>query len=241
MDKANEKPSDVDRLFSWLKTQNLRYREFAGARELSDAVKTWPALHQAAAESGRASEAPAPAGAEAARHRIEEEAKPMPAVAAEAIKAEPPITVPPEPSAGAKLFTALGRRMHSDRAEATEVQPPPAAAPTLADAAAQERAREAAERLRERLDAAMAVNPRPGSASEPTAGRSPAGQRAERGQSGRFFGGAYEPRDQAGARRGHSLEAVFSRLSGGRSRPLPDPRERSRAAPGLGSVFDRLR
>ena len=74
MDKANEKPSDVDRLFSWLKTQNLRYREFAGARELSDAVKTWPALHQAAAESGRASEAPAPAGAEAARHRIEEEA-----------------------------------------------------------------------------------------------------------------------------------------------------------------------
>lgn len=45
---------DVERLFSWLKTPDLRYREFAGEREIADAVATWPALRQAAAETGHA-------------------------------------------------------------------------------------------------------------------------------------------------------------------------------------------
>ena len=31
---------DVERLFSWLQTPDLRYREFAGAREVTDAVVT---------------------------------------------------------------------------------------------------------------------------------------------------------------------------------------------------------
>jgi hypothetical protein len=39
---------DVERLFSWLQTPDLRYREFAGEREISDATAKWPALRQAA-------------------------------------------------------------------------------------------------------------------------------------------------------------------------------------------------
>jgi hypothetical protein len=122
------------------------------------------------------------------------------------------------------------------------------------DPAAQERAREAAERLRERLDAAMAVNPRPSVAPDSEGGEIPArrpGQQPparqesaappEPGQAGRFFGGAYGGREQGASHRAHSLEAVFSRMSGGRSRALPDPRERSRGSAGLGSVFNRLR
>jgi|SRR5579872_2283788 len=32
--------NDVERLFSWLQTPDIRYREFAGAREITDAVVT---------------------------------------------------------------------------------------------------------------------------------------------------------------------------------------------------------
>jgi len=263
--------SDVERLFSWLKTQDLRYREFAASREVSDAVATWPALHRTAAASGRPAEAPAPSGAAAARERLARETAQMPPAAAEAIKAEPPTTVPPQPLAGARLLSALGRRMHAirqDQEPAVEAAAPaalatssepiaPPAAPV--DTAAQERARDAAERLRERLDAAMAINPRPTdvpetgdeqraagapqAAARQTAGGAPdrPAPPPQRVRGERFFGGAYGAGERAGSRRGHSLEAVFSRLSGGRSRPLPDPRERSRGAPGLGSVFDRLR
>jgi hypothetical protein len=39
---------DVERLFSWLQTPDLRYREFAGEREISDATANWPALRRAA-------------------------------------------------------------------------------------------------------------------------------------------------------------------------------------------------
>jgi hypothetical protein len=34
---------DVEHLFSWLQTPDLRYREFAGAREITDTVVTWQA------------------------------------------------------------------------------------------------------------------------------------------------------------------------------------------------------
>jgi hypothetical protein len=33
--------NDVERLFSWLQTPEIRYREFAGAREVTNAVVTW--------------------------------------------------------------------------------------------------------------------------------------------------------------------------------------------------------
>ncbi|MGH7094929.1 MAG: BcsR/BcsP family cellulose biosynthesis protein, partial [Stellaceae bacterium] len=47
---------DVERLFSWLKTPDLRYREFADEREVADAVATWPVLRRAAAETVRINE-----------------------------------------------------------------------------------------------------------------------------------------------------------------------------------------
>jgi len=33
--------NDVEHLFSWLQTPDLRYREFAGAREITDTIVTW--------------------------------------------------------------------------------------------------------------------------------------------------------------------------------------------------------
>jgi hypothetical protein len=232
-----EQASDVKRLFSWLKTEDLRYREFAASREVKDAVATWPALHEAAKESGHPAEAAAPAGAAVARERIARETMPMPPVAAEAIRAEPPVTVPPQPLAGSRLMSALGRRIQATRHEPqpkSEEPTHPAAAP-----AAPPRAEQGAA-----ADTTMPMAPPAGSGPESGAReRAPVRPTApaERAQGGRFFGGAYGGEERGGSRRGHSLDAVFSRLSGGRSRPLPDPRDRSRGSPGLGSVFNRLR
>jgi hypothetical protein len=39
--KAMDHDDDVEHLFSWLQTPELRYREFAGAREITDTVITW--------------------------------------------------------------------------------------------------------------------------------------------------------------------------------------------------------
>jgi hypothetical protein len=38
-----DQDNDVEHLFSWLQTPELRYREFAGAREITDKVVTWRA------------------------------------------------------------------------------------------------------------------------------------------------------------------------------------------------------
>ncbi|MBV8890240.1 MAG: hypothetical protein JO267_01685 [Alphaproteobacteria bacterium] len=251
MDQA----SDVERLFSWLKTQDLRYREFAAEREVSDAAATWPALHRAAAQSGRAGDVTAPAGDAAAKERLAREQMMMPPAAAEAIRAGTPVTAPP-PLAGGRLMSALGRRMRS-RPEPEDGAPQPYDEPAVdGPGMARDRSGPSAGRLRERLDAAMAVNPRPAPRQEPpVASREsyapPVSRSSGSAPRGHFFGGVYggreEPyRDEAaetaeGSRRGHSLQAVFSRMSGGRSRPLPDPRGRSRSSPGLGSVFNRLR
>jgi hypothetical protein len=36
-----DQDDDVEHLFSWLQTPELRYREFAGAREITDAIVSW--------------------------------------------------------------------------------------------------------------------------------------------------------------------------------------------------------
>ena len=41
--KPMDHDDDVEHLFSWLQTPELRYREFAGAREITDTVVTWQA------------------------------------------------------------------------------------------------------------------------------------------------------------------------------------------------------
>jgi hypothetical protein len=103
--------ADVERMFSWLKTPDLKYREFAGAREVSDAVASWPVLHKAAATSGQAVEAAAPQGDDAARER----------------KARQNVTIPPSmPPAGAppRHAGALAeiRRDQPNAGESTELR-----------------------------------------------------------------------------------------------------------------------
>jgi hypothetical protein len=71
---------DVERLFSWLKTPDLRYREFAADRELADAAATWPGLRRGAA-------ADSPAGE---RGAAEEESVPLPADRPSSDRAAPP-------------------------------------------------------------------------------------------------------------------------------------------------------
>jgi hypothetical protein len=41
--KAMDHDNDIEHLFSWLQTPDLRYREFAGAREITDTIVTWQA------------------------------------------------------------------------------------------------------------------------------------------------------------------------------------------------------
>jgi hypothetical protein len=57
-DRKMDQDNDVEHLFSWLQTPELRYREFAGAREITDTVVTW----QTRANTARAeAERPVPA------------------------------------------------------------------------------------------------------------------------------------------------------------------------------------
>jgi hypothetical protein len=264
MDQA----TDVGRLFSWLKGEDLRYREFAGAREIADATATWPAVHKVAAETGHADEAAAPLGDAAAKERIARDRMTLPPVALEAVRSGRPVSPEPPTLGGGRLLSALGRRMQSARAagagaphetvpggfvgaEEAELRAQEhVAQDPLAPDATRDHARASAERLRDRLDAAMAVNPRPTAPADGLPARDdpyPGARPAARSQRGVLFGGAYSGREaertmaSESPRRGQSLQAVFSRLSGSRGGTLRDPRERARSTSGLGSVFGRLR
>jgi hypothetical protein len=71
-----DRDDDVERLFSWIKTPDLHYREFAAEREIADAVATWPALRDAVPEPSPSDDRLEPEGpyesellpAERARH-----------------------------------------------------------------------------------------------------------------------------------------------------------------------------
>jgi len=43
---------DVERLFSWIRTPDLHYREFASERDVADAVEAWPVPRNAADQTG---------------------------------------------------------------------------------------------------------------------------------------------------------------------------------------------
>src|SRR5690348_16737742 len=89
---------DVERLFSWLQTPDLRYREFAGEREVSDATATWPALRKAASAAPPAMPAP---GDERAPATPVSPPAPPPAATAEA--------PPARGTLAARLREAMGR------------------------------------------------------------------------------------------------------------------------------------
>src|ERR1700733_4610908 len=58
-DRKMDQDNDVEHLFSWLQTPELRYREFAGAREITDTVVT----RQTRATARSEAENPVPARA----------------------------------------------------------------------------------------------------------------------------------------------------------------------------------
>jgi hypothetical protein len=56
--KAMDHDNDVEHLFSWLQTPDLRYREFAGAREITDTIVTWQVRANATGAAVSAHETP---------------------------------------------------------------------------------------------------------------------------------------------------------------------------------------
>jgi len=250
---------DVERLFSWMKAPMVHYREFAPQNEIADAVSTWPAAHRAAVEAGVAvDEGPGPQGDAAARERLARDRMTMPEAAAQALR-EQPLFGGPQPTPGrlsdrpadpaapaeAPLPHEADYAGSEPLAEGQAATAPPVTSfdePSYPSAAYPSGARSAA---------ASSAGGRPAAArpTQPAAdytGRSepavvPAGPR------GGLFRGEYagRPRPERAAapvadRHDRSLDAVFSRMSGAGG-GLPDPRARSRTAPGLGAVFNRLR
>jgi len=214
---------DVERLFSWFKAPMVHYREFGSRVEIAEAVAAWPLMHQAAVAAGVAApDEPGPQGSAAAHERIARERMTMPAPTAQPI-AETSLRAAP---AADRPVAELAERLRGERAEPT-AEPAPAPSP--------EARWRAAPPVMTGFEEPAATPP------PPTAAAVQAGER------GALFGGEYRARERPvrpGAavadRQDRSLEAVFSRLSGGRDR-LPDPRDRARTTPGLGSVFGRMR
>ncbi|GEM_PF-3255146 len=123
-----EHDDDVERLFSWLKTPDLRYREFAAAREIADAVAAWPALRKTAIESGHPEEAMSaePAPPANGGHGLDRVMPPPAAVEPAPVqngRVEPPAAPiedtphPPRGALGERLMGVLGRRAPARRIE----------------------------------------------------------------------------------------------------------------------------
>jgi hypothetical protein len=220
-----DKDDDVERLFSWLKTPELRYREFGAEREIADAVGTWPALHKTAVQTGHPAETVPPERDTAARERLARETMTSAPTAARMGGGDvAPAAPPPAPASvpsGERLVSALGRRVQAARSEQES-----------ASRRVAEQTQTAAPIEREMIERRDEPYPAP---------RSPAGRDYPAPERGALFaGGQRDDESRPAGRQDRSLDAVFSRLSGGRTR-LPDPRGRSRTTPGLGAVFNRLR
>jgi hypothetical protein len=224
--KLMDHNDDVEHLFSWLQTPELRYREFAGAREVIDTVATWPARPNTAEAETFPEQTLAPTaelptvehpGAPAAS--VEPGVVHGPAIIAPTIMpaVEP---VSPADHNGPFALGAGGRSvLHRTETVASSAPPQPMSAPPM-------------------IQTPVPPSPQPRPVPDPAAGDG-------------LLGGAYrdsgenvpvsdqppapiEPSDQ------RSLDAVFSRLAVTRER-LPDPRDRLRHIPGLGPPAGRPR
>jgi hypothetical protein len=249
--RAMDHDDDVEHLFSWLQTPELRYREFAGAREITDAVIAQvrpnpaevpvpPPGNTQLREEYSADQFPDQRDApEDVVIRAPERAAPPlePPMIASAPVAPPPVPPippmprPPAPTAPAPFALGVEGRSAPRRPQYEEpVAPPAVAAPAARPVAPP-----------------MPLPPPPAPTAAVTAPPHPAPA------GGGLLGGAY--RDEglnghdaaspaaapvaAAARTERSLDAVFGRLVGGRS-PV-DPRERLRHIPGLGPPPNRSR
>ena len=217
-----KRDDDVERLFSWLQTPDLRYREFAGAREVTDAVMlshspaNTPEIEAMSSESfpqepnrtadphGFQTEEvivpPPPLGPPMREAVIRE------TVTREAAIREPAMIAPtamPASVAETGPFTLGAAGRDASRPPEITQPPQPVALPRVEPPA-----------------------PQPG----PTV-RADGDQTGEGGQDA---ASSSEPQQ----RQARPLDAVFGRL--GNSRP-PDPRERLRHIPGLGPPAGRPR
>jgi len=259
---------DVEHLFSWLQTPELRYREFAGAREITDAVIT----SQARPDSTEAGLVPSH------NTQLEEEypldqfpdqevapadimvqqrpaAAPRPPVAPPTVTTTPTGAAAPGPAAYAAGLFALGAggRNTPPRPHYEEpvVPPPIIQTPAPRQAAAPVAPRPAPAPL----PAPPVPSAAPAVAATPIA--APAAPRpAAPSNGGGLLGGAYrqdgleghgvdsgaaaQPAADGQQRSEASLDAVFGRLSGARQ-PLPDPRDRMRHIPGFNPPPNRSR
>jgi hypothetical protein len=232
---------DVDRLFSWLKAPQVHYREFAPQRELAEAVATWPMVHRAAVETGiAAADEAAPEGAAVAKERLARDRMTLPTPPVQHVATGPAATQgePPEAAAAPPPPEWAETGHHEPDETPIAVEPAPRAAAQ----------HEGSEPVTEDFEQPGAPPPRstpaPGEryetrAAEPARHYPSAGREAL--FSGEYRGGErLRPAARGADRQDRSLDAVFSRLGGGRDR-LPDPRARARTSPGLGHVFNRLR
>jgi hypothetical protein len=201
-----------------------------------EAVATWPAVHKAAVQTGVAPDSePGPRGDAAARERQARDRRFMPVSAALAIHDTPlPGTEPPHATPG---------RLADVPADETAGRPG-----TVAGREDVPRP-DMAQPPGEPAEPIMAGFDEP-ETRRPEASRPPQTHPAAAGDRHGLFAGEYRERepernppqgDRGPARQDRSLDAVFSRLSSGGRERLPDPRERARTTPGLGSVFGRLR
>jgi hypothetical protein len=243
---------DVEHLFSWLQTPELRYREFAGAREITDAVIAQLRPNRAEVvpvpprgDTQLQEEYPAdqfPDQRDASEDvviRAPERAPPAPPTSASAPLVPPPVpAIPPMPRPAAPnpapapfALGAEGRSAPRRPQYEEPVAPPAGAAPAV-------------------RPTALPMPPPPPPPPLPTAAvTAPPAPPHPAPVGGGLLGGAYRaeglnghdtaPPAAAAARTERSLDAVFGRLAGGR-RPI-EPRERLRHIPGLGPPPNRSR
>jgi hypothetical protein len=229
-----DRDDDVERLFSWIKTPDLHYREFAADREVADAAATWPALRDAVPE-------PSPADKRLQPEPYDDELLP----AERARHADHAAALfghhelgrhePPPPA----YHRAAPPAPHEDEAarEVPWAAEPPQAAPIFAP-------REPAPPLRPPRAYEPPPSPPVFAEREPPRPLEP--RRAQEPPAVEEFRGFEEaqealpaaepaPKDEP-----RSLDAIFSRVAhpGGAPR---DGRRQPSAGPGLGPVFRRLR
>lgn len=212
---------DVEHLFSWLQTPELRYREFAGAREITDSV--------AIVQQQRANNTPVsqdePVGAPHHSTQLNEE-----------------YPVDQFPDQGETRIEVIGE---------PHPTAPPEGAPVAVREDARTAARDDSERVVVREEAKVEIREEVRGAArgpliippEPVEGGGLLGGAYRENETARHGGPSVAPALQSPApgsqRPGNerSLDAVFGRLSG----RLPDPRDRLRHSPGLAPPAERQR
>jgi hypothetical protein len=235
-----DRDDDVERLFSWIKTPDLHYREFAAEREVADAVATWPAPRDAVTEPSHPGEPHEPethyepgAQYEHDPHyereaRYEGEDQPSYDPGAPEIEPRRAGRMP----LGERLSSLFGHREPPPEPPVARPQAPPPPMP-------EEVAGEGQWAPESPQPAPVFARLQPAPSADPNP--APPAESAENEYRGFEEPAAAPPAaEPAHADEKRSLDAIFSRVA----HPAPAPRDdrkRTSAAPGLGPVFRRLR